>query len=253
LFCFIAERLTGQTERFPGDDELAEAAASFERGIEGSEIRNREGKKNAEGLHRHLAWMRALCEVDGKFLASLDLRLVTDALLETVARLFPGSAATVWLLDTTTSRLKAVACRNLEEPEWQPFRGKGSLDFAMEVVEKRRPSMITNVGAHSRREDIEFLREHRLAASLGMPMLSRHEIVGVLTLYSRMPRYFSEHEVEFLTTLANRAAIAVQNAQLYQRSLEQSAELSRANILLEKSNRTNADLLSVMSHEFRTP
>lgn len=252
LFCFTAERLTVPTERFPGDDELAEAATSFERAIEGSEIRNREGKKNAEGLHHHLAWMRALCEVDRKFLASLDLRLVTDALLETLARLFPGSAATVWLLDTTTSRLEAVACRNLEEPEWH-IRRKGSLDFAMEVVEKRRPSMITNVGADSRREDTEFLREHRLAASLGIPMLSRHEIVGVLTLYSRVPRYFSEHEVEFLTTLANQAAIAVQNAQLYQRSLEQSAELSRANISLEKSNRTKADLLSVMSHEFRTP
>jgi signal transduction histidine kinase len=251
LFCFIPERLTVQTEKFPGDDELAEAATSFESGIEGSEIRNRGGKKDAAGLHRHLAWMRALCEVDRKFLASLDLRLVTDALLETVAGLFPGSAATVWLLDTTTSRLEAVACRNLEKPEWQPTRGKGSLDFAMEVVEKKRPSIITNVGAHSRREDIEFVREHRLAVSLGIPMLSRNEIVGVLTLYSPVPRYFSGHE--FLITLANQAAVAVQNAQLYQRSLEQSAELSRVNIALEKSNRTNADLLSVMSHEFRTP
>jgi signal transduction histidine kinase len=253
LFCFIPERLTVQTEKFPGDDELAEAATSFESGIEGSEIRNRGGKKDAAGLHRHLAWMRALCEVDRKFLASLDLRSVTDALLETVAGLFPGSAATVWLLDTTTSRLEAVACRNLEKPEWQPTRGKGSLDFAMEVVEKKRPSIITNVGAHSRREDIEFVREHRLAVSLGIPMLSRNEIIGVLTLYSPVPRYFSGHEVEFLVTLANQAAVAVQNAQLYQRSLEQSAELSRANISLEKSNRTNADLLSVMSHEFRTP
>ena len=253
LLCFIPERLTVQTEKFPGDDELAEAATSFENGIEGSEIRNRGGKKDAAGLHRHLAWMRALCEVDRKFLASLDLRLVTDALLETVAGLFPGSAATVWLLDTTTSRLEAVACRNLEKPEWQPTKGKGSLDFAMEVVEKKRPSIITNVGAHSRREDIEFVREHRLAVSLGIPMFSRNEIIGVLTLYSPVPRYFSGHEVEFLVTLANQAAVAVQNAQLYQRSLEQSAELSRANISLEKSNRTNADLLSVMSHEFRTP
>ena len=64
LFCFIPERLTVQRDRFPGDDELAEAATYFERGIEGSEIRNRGGKKDAARLHRHLAWMRALCEVD---------------------------------------------------------------------------------------------------------------------------------------------------------------------------------------------
>jgi len=57
LFCFIPERLTVQTEKFPGDDELAEAATSFESGIEGSEIRNRGGKKDAAGLHRHLAWI----------------------------------------------------------------------------------------------------------------------------------------------------------------------------------------------------
>jgi signal transduction histidine kinase len=84
-------------------------------------------------------------------------------------------------------------------------------------------------------------------------MLSRDKIIGVLALYTRAPRDFSEHEVEFLTTLANQAAMAVQNAQLYHRTLEQSAELHRANVSLEKSNRTKADLLSVMSHEFRTP
>jgi len=51
-----------------------------------TEIKNPQRKKTAEGLHRHLAWMRALCEVDQKFLASLDLQRVTAALLETVVR-----------------------------------------------------------------------------------------------------------------------------------------------------------------------
>jgi signal transduction histidine kinase len=100
---------------------------------------------------------------------------------------------------------------------------------------------------------MEFLREQGFAVCLGIPMLSRDEIVGVLALYSRASCSFSEQEVEFLTTLANRAAIAVQNAQLYQTALKHSAELGRANVSLEKSNRTKADLLSVMSHEFRTP
>ena len=84
-------------------------------------------------------------------------------------------------------------------------------------------------------------------------MLSSDEIVGVLTLCTPVPHSFSEHEIGFLTTLANQAAAAAQNAQLYQRSIEQSDELRRANVTLEKSNRTQADLLSLMSHEFRTP
>jgi signal transduction histidine kinase len=53
--------------------------------------------------------------------------------------------------------------------------------------------------------------------------------------------------------LGNQAAMAVQNARLYQRTREQSGELRRTNSALAKSNRTKSDLLSVMSHEFRTP
>src|SRR5262245_39165342 len=250
--CLLAGRRTGQTERLPVEDELARATAPFEREIDGLEIANLEGNKNEKALHQ-LAWMRALCELDRKFLAGFDLQLVTHALLETVARLFPGSATTVWLVAGTTRRLEAVACRKLEEPEWQPTASDRNRDCVMEVVEKRKPSMITNAEAYSHRKDKEFLREQGLACFLGIPMLSRDEIVGVLALYSRAPYNLSEQEIEFLTTLANRAAIAVQNAQVYQTALEHSAELGRAKVSLEKSNRTKADLLSVMSHEFRTP
>ena len=251
--CLLAGRRTGQKERLPVEDELAPATAPFEREIDGLEIANLEGNKNAKALHHQLAWMRALCELDRKFLAGFDLQLVTHALLDTVARLFPGSATTVWLFDGTMRRLEAVACRNLGEPEWQPTASDRNRDCVMEVVEKRKPSTITNTEAYSHRKDKEFLREQGLAGFLGIPMLSRDEIVGVLALYSRVPYNFSEQEVEFLTILANRAAVAVQNAQLYQRALEHTAELGRANVSLERSNRTQADLLSVMSHEFRTP
>ena len=251
--CFLAGRLTGQKERLSVEDELARAAAPFEREIDGLEIKNFEGQKNAKALRRQLTWMRTLCELDRKFLDGFDLQSVTDALLETIARVFSGSATAVWLIDRATHRLEPVACWNLEEPEWQPIASDRNRDFAMAVVEKRKPSIITNAGVYSRREDQEFLGEQGLAVFLGIPMLSRDEIVGVLALYRRAPYNFSEQEVEFLTTLANRAAVALQNVQLYQRALEHSAELGRANVSLEKSNRTNADLLSVMSHEFRTP
>src|SRR5215510_11617532 len=94
--CLLAGRRTGQKESLPVEDEWARATAPFEREIDALETTNLEGNKNEKALHQ-LAWMRALCELDRKFLAGFDLQLVTHALLETVARLFPGSATTVWL------------------------------------------------------------------------------------------------------------------------------------------------------------
>jgi hypothetical protein len=86
LVCLIAGRLT-EKESFPGEDEWARAATRFETGVGGPEIKDSKRKKVEKDLHRHLAWMQMLCEVDRKFLASLDLRLMTDALF-TVA--LPG-------------------------------------------------------------------------------------------------------------------------------------------------------------------
>jgi signal transduction histidine kinase len=250
LFCLIAGNRTAQKDSFFDDNEW-QSVTSFQ--SEDRQIKSPQRKKNAEGLHRHLVWMRTLCEVDRKFLGSLDLQRVTAALLEAVVRLFPGSTAAVWLLDSTTSRLRAVASRNLEEPECKVVAGNGSLDFAWEVFEKRRPLIITDVEAQLRTGAIQFLHEHGLTSYVGIPLLSRHQIIGVLGIYTRASRCFAEQELEFLTMLGNQAAMAVQNARLYQRTREQSGELRRTNSALAKSNRTKSDLLSVMSHEFRTP
>ena len=250
--CLIARHGAAQAEGVLDEDEMP-LVMPFQSAANDPQIKNPKRKKTVEGLHRHFAWMRALCEVDRKFLASLDLQRVTAALLETVVRLFPGSTAAVWLLDSTTSRLKAVAWRNVEEPECKVVAGGGSLDFAWEVFEKRRPLVITDVATHARAGAIKFLHEHGWASYLGIPLFSRHQIIGVLGIYTRASHCFTEWEIEFLTTLASQAAMAVENARLYQRTVEQSGELRRANIALAKSNRTKSDLLSVMSHEFRTP
>ena len=77
-----AEGLTVTAERFPAENELVGAETCFERGTQSLEIKNSE-RENPEGLYRRLAWMRALCEVDQKFLASLDPQLVTDVLFDT--------------------------------------------------------------------------------------------------------------------------------------------------------------------------
>jgi signal transduction histidine kinase len=210
---------------------------------------NSEPNKDRE--EHHLECMRALRDMERKFAARPDLPAVTEALLETVVRLHPRRAATICLLDETTSRLEAVAWRNLAEPEWKPTAAIG--DLATVVAAESRPSMITAVGARSNKDALRLLREHDFAAYLGIPLPAMNETIGVLSLYDKRSRAFSEHEIELLTTLAGQAAIALENARLYRRTLAQSAALDQANQALARSNRTRSDLLSIMSHEFRTP
>jgi signal transduction histidine kinase len=208
-----------------------------------------EPNKNAE--KRHLEFMRALRDMDRKLVANPDQQTVTEALLESVGRSYPQNPATIGLLDETTGRLEAVAWRDLEESEWKPAAAIG--DLATSVIAEGRPSMITAVGSQSNKDAIRLLRDHGFAAYLGIPLLSKNETIGVLSLYGKHSRAFSEDEIEFLTTLAHQATLALQNTRLHRRTLAQSDALHRANEALERSNHTRSDLLSIMSHEFRTP
>jgi signal transduction histidine kinase len=68
----------------------------------------------------------------------------------------------------------------------------------------------------------------------------------VLGLYTREEHEFKQDEIEFLSTLAGQAAIAIYNAQLFEQVNRQTRELEKANSIKE-------EFLGVMSHELRTP
>ncbi|MBI4523124.1 MAG: GAF domain-containing sensor histidine kinase [Deltaproteobacteria bacterium] len=69
---------------------------------------------------------------------------------------------------------------------------------------------------------------------------SRNEVLGVITFYTEREHDFSSEEIEFLQTLANQAAIAIYNAQLYQEvrtSSERLRQLSKRLVEVQEAER----------------
>ena len=77
-------------------------------------------------------------------------------------------------------------------------------------------------------------------------MVTKGKPLGVLEFYTKGQHQFSDQEISFLNTLADQAAIAIQNSQLHEETKQQAKAL-------EKSNKVKDEFLSVTSHELRTP
>lgn len=69
-----------------------------------------------------------------------------------------------------------------------------------------------------------------LLTSFGLPLVARQKVVGVIIIFRAYAGSFSQNDYTLLSSFANQAAVAVQNAQLYTRATEETA---RVNALLD--------------------
>jgi signal transduction histidine kinase len=192
------------------------------------------GKEKKIGEER----IQALREIEMAITSSLDLRAVLDVLLEKINVFLPYAVVTVTLVNKKTGELEPMACRNLDETEWKEVIARR---IRLDKISERDHAavIILNAQTDPRSQQSEFLRKNGLVSYLRVPLAAKNQVSGFLTFFTREEHVFNPEEVEFLTTFASQAAIAIDHSQLYE-------EMSR-------SNKIKDEFLNVMSHELRTP
>jgi signal transduction histidine kinase len=89
-------------------------------------------------------------------------------------------------------------------------------------------------------EDLKSYRHLGLRSAMVVPLIARDKPIGAMTLvWAETDRHYSEPDLEFVLDLCTRAALAVENARLYQE--------------LENAVRVRDDFMSIAGHEVRTP
>jgi two-component sensor histidine kinase len=89
----------------------------------------------------------------------------------------------------------------------------------------------------------EIAREEGLRSALSVPLLAQERVIGVLNLYTDAPRQFTDSEHRLISTLANSAAIAIENARLYEETRERAQFLFA--LMGEINRRVRSNLQSV--------
>jgi len=185
-----------------------------------------ERKRTTEQIQRKMQEVAALHDINLAVASTLDLRAVLDTLMEKIDVTLPGSAVLIWLKNSESGELDRVACRNINEEEWEARKFGARLPLPWEVMENKAPVVVSNVQTDPRTMDPKFFRKHGLVSYLGVPIGAKGEVLGILSFLTREEHQFSNEEVAFLYTVAGQAAIAIHNAQLYEQVERRTHELS---------------------------
>jgi len=178
-----------------------------------------------EETERRLQRLTALREIDKAITASLDLRVTLSVLVEQVIFQLSMDAADVLLLTPETQSLEYSVGRGFRNVFTRTSRPL-SQTHAHEAVFNRTVVAIPNLAEdnsglmeriHSRGEDF--------VAYFAAPLISKGQVKGVLEMFKRTPFSPNAEWIYFLEMLAGQAAIAVDNAELFD-------NLQRSNISL---------------------
>ena len=223
--------------------------------------RKRAEKKIGQQLER----LTALREIDRAITSTFDVRMSLDILLSRARRILVVDAAAVLLLDPVRSTLKYGAGTGFRTNPIHSASVELGNSLAGKVVFEQQIVQIPGLVDQS--DDLlrtGFLNGEDFVTYHGAPLIVKGKVLGVLEAYSRSFLDRDSDWLDFFSTLAGQAALAIDNAQLFkdlQRSnaelelhvAERTAELRLTNIELEHANRAKDEFLANMSHELRTP
>ena len=164
--------------------------------------------------HRGVSEFSALQYVTDAALAYLSQDELLEELLSRITEVLSADTAAILLLDETAGVLRARAARGIEEEVEQGVQIPLGRGFAGRIAAERRAIVIEDV------DDADILnpilREKGIRSLLGVPLLVEGRVIGVLHVGSLTPRRFTDDETELLQLAADRVAVAIEHARLYE-------------------------------------
>jgi signal transduction histidine kinase len=186
----------------------------------------------AEIKTERLDGYRRLIDIARDLASTLDLDILLSRIVHAAAEISGAEAASILLYDDTSRQLYFQVSTNLDASTRRgivvPLEGS----IAGWIVTNRQTVRIVNAHDDPRFfSNVEETTGFSTESILGIPLVTKNKIVGVLEAINKHKGKFTDADESMLLVLGAQAAVAIENARLFQQS----------------------DLISEFVHELRTP
>jgi len=173
-----------------------------------------------------------LIEISRDLASTLDLDTLLNDIVHASADITHAEAASILLYDDTARQLYFQVATNIDEPTMRGLIIPLDKSIAGWIVTNRKSVRIDDAHKDERHfSDVEQTIGYETKSLLGIPLITKNKVVGVLEVLNKKRGRFTDPDESMLTVLGAQAAVAIENARLFQQS----------------------DLIAQFVHELRTP
>lgn len=208
-------------------DEITRQIVILRRTVEDLERRVKAQEKEREQL-------RALQDVGAMINSSLDLDQVLVVVMDAIIDLTKAERSIMLLKSEDTGELDVRVYRNMDRETLE----KSSFDFSRSIVrtvaETGEPIVTMNAMSDSRFAAQESIISYNLRSILCVPLKIKDMIIGVIFADNRVQAgVFGDTDRDLLASFANQAAVAIENARLFQQIRNHLTEITEMRDLMD--------------------
>ncbi len=171
------------------------------------------------------------------------LEEILNLIVTMTAEMMNSKICSIMLLDEEKNELAIKASQSLSEAYLKKPNLKVGESVSGRVVKEKRPITVMDVTKEKDYSYPEIARQEGLCSLLSVPMMIKDKVIGVINSYTDHQHQFSPEEIKILSTVANQAAVAIENTKLMsekvaiQEALETRKVVERAKGVLMKEHK----------------
>jgi GAF domain-containing protein len=179
---------------------------------------------------------------------SLDMNEVLESSVHSLKRVLHSRSANIWLADSTSQTLKIHVAAGLQDKWKNAAKLQWGEGIVGKVASSGKPIYVPDT------HEIDFIFfDPSVRSLLCVPLMIRDRVIGALAVDQTTPNAFTLDDERVLAIAAAQAAVAIENARLYQDLKERALNLEKAYAELQEIDQLKDELVQNVSHELRTP
>ena len=170
-------------------------------------------------MHKSFAeQIKALSKISKAIASDFYLDDILRLIVTVTAEVLGSNICSLMLIDEKTNELVVRATQSISEEYNKKPPLKIGEGIAGKVALENKPIAVKDVTKEKEYKHKDIAKREGLSSLLCVPMSVKGKVIGVINCYTSKPYNFSDEEIEVLTTIANQAAVAIENTQLLVKS-----------------------------------